>query len=92
MKKQIEVLLPLKEINKASIADNVKKGHPANLHLWWNRSQLKSSRASLHSALTQSNNNTIEENQKIIDEATVIRDAWVDFQTKLPPLERKVEV
>jgi hypothetical protein len=40
----------------------------------------------------EANNNTIEENQKIIDEATVIRDAWVDFQTKLPPLERKVEV
>ena len=61
MKKQIEVTLPLMEINQASISDNVKKGHPANLHLWWNRSPIESSRALLHAAVSDADDNATEE-------------------------------
>ena len=38
------------------------------------------------------NKSTIEENKKIIDEATIIRDEWLAVQPKIEQLERKVEV
>lgn len=52
MKKIIETALPLAEINEAAIGDKVRKGHPGNMHLWWNRSPIASSAALLYAALT----------------------------------------
>ncbi len=51
MKKIIETVLPLHEINDSSIADKAKKGHPGNMHLWWNRSPIDSSAALLKAAM-----------------------------------------
>lgn len=51
MKKIIETALPLKKLNASSIGDKVKKGHPGNLHLWWNRSPIDSSTALLKAAM-----------------------------------------
>lgn len=51
MKKMIETELPLHEINDSSIADRAKKGHPGNMHLWWNRSPIDSSEALLKAAM-----------------------------------------
>lgn len=50
--KLIEVALPLRAINEASIRDmNIRLGHPANLHLWWARRPLPAARAVLWSSL-----------------------------------------
>ena len=39
MGKYIETALPLAEINDAAIREKAgKRGHPANLHMWWGRS------------------------------------------------------
>ena len=51
MKKIIETVLPLREINDSAIADRAKKGHPGNIHLWWNRSPIDSSAALLKAAM-----------------------------------------
>ena len=41
MGKYIETALPLAEINDAAIREKAgKRGHPANLHMWWGRSPL----------------------------------------------------
>ena len=51
-KKLIEVALPLDAINKASKQEkHVRNGHPANLHLWWARRPLVTSRAILFAQL-----------------------------------------
>lgn len=83
MIKQIEVSLPLQEINKASIADNVKKGHPANLHLWWNRSPIESSRALLHAAIADVDDKVAEE---------IVRIAYGDKGPSTQPLDSPVVV
>ena len=47
-KKLIEVALPLKAINDASVSENANpflKGHPRSLHQWWARRPLAASRA-----------------------------------------------
>ena len=46
-KKLIEKNLPLRELSNSAIKDKVHKGHPGNLHLWWNRSPIASSSAIL---------------------------------------------
>lgn len=51
MKKIIETVLPLREINASAIVDRAKKGHPGNMHLWWNRSPIDSSAALLKAAI-----------------------------------------
>lgn len=51
MKKIIETVLPLKELNNSAIGDKARKGHPGNMHLWWNRSPIDSSAALLKAAL-----------------------------------------
>ncbi len=38
-----EGLLPLHEINHMAMTEKVKKDHPGNIHLWWNRSPVASS-------------------------------------------------
>lgn len=50
--KLIEVALPLRAINEASVRDiNVKMGHPSNLHRWWARRPLPAARAVLWASL-----------------------------------------
>ncbi len=51
-KKLIEVSLPLKEINEASIREkSIRHGHPSTLHLWWSRKPLATTRAVLFASL-----------------------------------------
>lgn len=50
-KKLIENWIPLKELSASAMRDKARKGHPGNLHLWWNRSPIDSSTAVLFSAL-----------------------------------------
>ena len=52
MRKLIEAALPLKTLNQSSISDKARKGHPGNMHLWWNRSPIDSSAALLSAAMT----------------------------------------
>ena len=51
-KKLIETWLPLHELSASAMSDKAHKGHPGNLHLWWNRSPIDSSAAILFSALS----------------------------------------
>src|SRR6266567_2941641 len=51
-KKLIEVALPLKAINGASIREkSISYGHPSTLHLWWARRPLAACRAVLFASL-----------------------------------------
>src|SRR6266516_2830410 len=51
-KKLIEVALPLKVINEASIREkSIRYGHPSTLHLWWSRKPLAACRAVLFASL-----------------------------------------
>jgi putative DNA methylase len=51
MQKIIETRLPVQALTQSAIGDKVKKGHPGNLHPWWNRSPIASSAALLTAAL-----------------------------------------
>ena len=51
MKKIIETRLPVHILTQSAMGDKVKKGHPGNLHPWWNRSPIDSSAALLAAAL-----------------------------------------
>ena len=45
-KKLIEVALPLKAINEASVREkSIRHGHPSTLHLWWSRKPTATARA-----------------------------------------------
>ena len=51
-KKLIEVSMPLKAINKASVREkSIRHGHPSTLHLWWARRPLAACRAVLFGQL-----------------------------------------
>ena len=50
----IEKSLPLHDINLCAEKETLKKGHPGNLHPWWNRSPIISSTALLFAALIDS--------------------------------------
>lgn len=51
-KKLIEVALPLKAINEASVREkSIRHGHPSTLHLWWARRPLAACRAVLFASL-----------------------------------------
>lgn len=52
MKKLIETALPLKALSLSAMGDKAHKGHPGNMHLWWNRSPIDSSVALLKAVLT----------------------------------------
>ena len=51
MKTVIETTLPLTAISASATTDKVRKCHPGNMHLWWNRSPVDSSAAVLYSAI-----------------------------------------
>ena len=50
-RKLIEKRLPLNRLSASAMADKVHKGHPGNLHLWWNRSPIASSTALILAAI-----------------------------------------
>src|SRR5712664_1710280 len=51
-KKLIEVALPLKAINEASVREkSIRHGHPSTLHLWRSRKPLATCRAVLFASL-----------------------------------------
>ena len=68
MKTKIEGALPLRLINQSAMTERATKEHPGNMHLWWNRSPIDSSKEILTSALT-SDQDTISEdsNFTIVD-------------------------
>ena len=43
---------PLRSINQSAMSEKVTKDHPGNMHLWWNRSPIDSSKEVLTLALT----------------------------------------
>ena len=51
MRKKIEGSFPLREINRLAMSEKIKKGHPGNIHLWWNRSPMESSAKLLEAVL-----------------------------------------
>lgn len=55
MKKLIETALPLRVLSQSAASDKARKGHPGNMHLWWNRSPIDSSAALLMAAVLDSN-------------------------------------
>lgn len=55
MKKLIETALPLRVLSQSATNDKARKGHPGNMHLWWNRSPIDSSAALLMAAVLDSN-------------------------------------
>lgn len=83
MKKLIETVLPLKEINDSSIGDKARKGHPGNMHLWWNRSPIDSSAVLLKASLEDASET--EADRKLqIEELTRIASADSMIHTLLP--------
>ena len=65
MKKLIETALPLREITASSIEEKVRKGHPGNLHLWWNRSPIVSSSVLIYAAMTDEDQDSEKRNNQI---------------------------
>lgn len=59
MKKIIETVLPLRALSQSAISDKARKGHPGNIHLWWNRSPIDSSAALIRAAVTDVNDEEI---------------------------------
>ena len=59
-KKLIEKRLPLHELSSSAMTDKAHKGHPGNLHLWWNRSPIISSSALLFAALSDEDDTDAE--------------------------------
>lgn len=51
MRKKIEGSFPFREINRLAMSEKIKKGHPGNIHLWWNRSPMESSAKMLEAVL-----------------------------------------
>lgn len=68
--KYIETALPLAEINEAAIREKAgKRGHPANLHMWWGRSPEASSLAALAAAAMDYAENSFSEDMELVAEA-----------------------
>ena len=59
-KKLIEKRLPLHELSASAMMDKAHKGHPGNLHLWWNRSPITSSSALLFAAISDEDDTDAE--------------------------------
>ena len=67
MGKYIETALPLAEINDAAIREKAgKRGHSANLHMWWGRSPEASSLAALAAAVMDFTAETSERDLALI--------------------------
>lgn len=56
MKTRIEGAFPLWLINQSAMTERATKEHPGNMHLWWNRSPIESSKEVLTLALTPDQN------------------------------------
>lgn len=67
MKKLIETSLPLEQLNQLSITEKVGKGHPWNLHLWWNRSPIAASTELLKAVLTDADGKMPQEMSPLCD-------------------------
>ena len=67
MDKYIETALPLTEINDAAIREKAgKRGHPANLHMWWGRSPEASSLAALAASVLDYSEETRSEDMELL--------------------------
>ena len=94
MKKLIETALPLREITASSIEEKVRKGHPGNLHLWWNRSPIVSSSVLIYAAMTDEDQDSEKRNNQIAllkklahNDATAFEQATAALQNlKLPAI------
>ena len=51
MRTILEGLMSLQEINHMAMTETVKKDHPGNIHLWWNRSPVASSAMLMKAAI-----------------------------------------
>ena len=61
-KKLIEIAIPLKSINEASVREkSIRYGHPSTLHLYWARRPLAAARAVLFCQLVDDPSDLIEE-------------------------------
>lgn len=68
MKTKIDGALALRLINQSAMSKRAKKEHPGNMHLWWNRSPIDSSKDILISALTPDQETTfVDRNITIVD-------------------------
>ena len=68
MKTMVEGALPLRQINQSAMSERATKEHPGNMHLWWNRSPIDSSKEILTSALASDQDATSEDfNVTIVD-------------------------
>lgn len=67
MKSLIEGAFPLRMINQSAMAERVHKDHPGNMHLWWNRSPIDSSRELMKAIMT-----TEKESSHSESEVTVV--------------------
>ena len=67
MKKQPEIVFPLRLINQLAISERIKKEHPGNLHLWWNRSPIYSSEELLKVLVDSADTSFGKENTVIVD-------------------------
>lgn len=74
MKKLIETVLPLQDLNRSAEGERVRKGHPGNLHLWWKRSPIYSSAALLRAALVDNTGDNQETLEKEVHELQDIAD------------------
>ena len=67
MKLKTEGTLTLREINKSAMADRVTKGHPGNMHLWWNRAPIDSSEKLLMAILGEQEKISDEDKVTVVD-------------------------
>lgn len=67
MKKLIETGLPLEKLNQLSVTEKVGKGHPWNLHLWWNRSPIAASTELLKAVITDADGKVPQELPTLCD-------------------------
>jgi len=65
MKRFIEVSFPVKEVSIESAREkNIRHGHISNLHIWWARRPLASSRATSYAALIPAPENDVDWDKK----------------------------
>lgn len=68
--KYIEAALPLAEINEAATREKARKrGHPANLHMWWGRSPEASSLAALAAAVMEYTEDSFAKDTELLAKA-----------------------
>ncbi len=60
-KRYIEESLPIREVSEKSVSErNKKQGYISNLHLWWSRKPLASSRATNYATLIKASKERIK--------------------------------